>query len=250
MARNDILEMKKMLEALLRSDGLVEWVGGYVYGRTSQDDPFIILYPASDKLTEKVCRVYEHAFKKLPNFIPTDNVPADTENNPSKGQAQRAGIYHTCPPFKIVMHLGKDTQMGREKRFGDVLYVPPQPPLRTPPPAENGPNSGTRALPNRTQGEDEEAKARWRVEAATSDDPFIFDTAILKLDSWYQNSNNVKKFRELLFGPWDASHTERYVVGLEAYASKRRELNGSLSAADAHARAKVHALAIVEGKSQ
>lgn len=123
----DIREVKKMLEALLRSDGLIAWVEGYVYGRTSQDDPFIVLYPAGEHLREKVCRVYPHQFKKLPNFIPTGDVPGDTDGNPSKDKAQRAGIYHECPRFKIVLHLGRETQMGREKRFSDVLYAPTAP---------------------------------------------------------------------------------------------------------------------------
>lgn len=49
MTRNDLLELKKMVEALLRSDGLVEWIGGWVGGRTADGDPFIILYPAADQ---------------------------------------------------------------------------------------------------------------------------------------------------------------------------------------------------------
>lgn len=243
MAGRDVLEVKKMLEALLRSEGLVEWIGGYVYGRTSNNDPFIILYPASDNLKEKTCRVYEHAFSKLPKFIPTDDVPGDTEDNPSKGQAQRAGIYHTCPPFKIAMYLGKDTNMGREKRFSDVLYIPPVQPapaagpaMKAEPPA---PASGKQPA---SDVDEDDVKARWRVEAATSQDPFIFDTAILKLSPWYQDSTNVKEFRELLFGNWDPGRTGAYVVGLESYASQRERLNGSTPARKAHAAAKLQAM--------
>ena len=68
MNNSDIVQIKKMLTALLKSAGHLHWIGGFVYGRTSNDDPFIILYPASELLKEKACRVYEHDFKKLPGF--------------------------------------------------------------------------------------------------------------------------------------------------------------------------------------
>lgn len=120
---NQLQEIHTMLEALLKSGNHIHWIGGYVYGRTSQDDPFVILYPASDMLSEKAVRVYGHDFKKLPDFIDTSDVPADTENNPNKAQAQRKGIYHVCPLFKVCTYDGKETQMGPEKRFGGVLSV-------------------------------------------------------------------------------------------------------------------------------
>jgi len=136
---NELKAIHTMLEALLRSGNHIHWIGGYVYGRTSQDDPFVILYPASEHLNEKAVRVYEHDFGKLPPFIDTCNVPADTDNNPNKTQAQRKGIYHTCPLFKVCTYDGKDTQMGPEKRFGGVLYVTDKLPsgataVSTPPP--------------------------------------------------------------------------------------------------------------------
>lgn len=240
MKTNQLTRVEKMLEALLKSEGLIEWVGGWVGGQTSQGDSFIILYPASEHLKEKVCRVYPHQFKKLPAFINTDGIVGDTDNNPSKDKAQRAGIYHECPPFKIVMHLGKDTQMGREKRFGDVLYVP----QRQSAPAGTEPGSVVEPMGSKSQTGDE--KAAWRVKAANADEPFIFDTAMLELAPWYQNSGNVKKFREALFGEWKASHTESYVIGLEAYASQRMRLNGSLGTQEAHRRAKEHAMKALE----
>lgn len=161
MTRNDLLELKKMVEALLRSDGLVEWIGGWVGGRTADGDPFIILYPAADHLREKACRVYPHHFKRLPGFIPTDDVPADTDANPSKGQAKNAGIYHECPRFKIVMRLGKETQMGREKRFHHTLYVPPRQA-----PAANGAAEQQRLAPQPAGDEADSIKRWW----ATLDD--------------------------------------------------------------------------------
>ena len=68
--------IERMLTSVLKSNNHIQWIGGYVYGRTSKDDPFIILYPASDKLERKACRVYGHEFKKLPLFISRD-VPAN-----------------------------------------------------------------------------------------------------------------------------------------------------------------------------
>ena len=115
--------IERMLRAQLRGAGHVWWIGGYVYGQTSRDDLFIILYPADEKLSEKVVRVYPHDFKRLPVFIPTDVDGGDTEANPNKEQARKKGIYHECPLFEIVTFDGKETQMGKERRFGDVLRL-------------------------------------------------------------------------------------------------------------------------------
>lgn len=116
-------QVAKMLRAQLKGAGHLWWVGGFVYGITGNNDPFIILYPADEKLHEKVVRVYPHDFKKLPAFIPTDVDSGDTEANPNKEQARKKGIYHECPIFEIVTFDGKETQMGRERRFGDVLRL-------------------------------------------------------------------------------------------------------------------------------
>ncbi len=95
--------------------------------KTSRDDLFIILYPADERLTEKVVRVYPHDFKKLPAFIITEGIDGgDTEANPNKEQARKKGIYHECPLFEIVTYDGRETQMGKERRFGDVLRVTTQ----------------------------------------------------------------------------------------------------------------------------
>lgn len=114
--------IEMMLRALI--DDQLEWVGGYVHGRTERGDPFIILYPASNKLNQKVCRVYDHMFKRLPDWVDTD-VPAGclTSDNPTKDKAQRVGIYHECQPFEVLIKLGKDTSLGKERRFAGVLRV-------------------------------------------------------------------------------------------------------------------------------
>ena len=146
---NDKLtQIEKMLTALLKSNNQLHWIGGYVHGRTSNDDPFIIIYPASDKLNHKVCRVYPHDFRKLPDFVNTDVLPGITQDgNPDRDKAEKKGIYRACPPFLITTYDGKDTQMGAEVRFLDVVRVskqkdeqdgdtaprPSQPPIPTPP---------------------------------------------------------------------------------------------------------------------
>ena len=115
--------IEKMLRAQLKSAGHIWWVSGWVYGQTSNSDLFIILYPAAENLKEKVVRVYDHDMKRLPSFIPINVDGGDTEANPSKEQARKKGVYHECPAFEIVTYDGKDTQMGKERRFGDVLRL-------------------------------------------------------------------------------------------------------------------------------
>lgn len=116
-------QIEKMLRAQLKGQGHIWWISGYVYGQTSQDDLFIILYPADDRLSEKVVRVYPQDFKKLPPFIPTDVDGGDTDANPNREQARKRNIYHECPMFEVVTYDGRETQMGKERRFGDVLRI-------------------------------------------------------------------------------------------------------------------------------
>jgi hypothetical protein len=186
--------MEKMLEALLKSDGLVYWIGGYVYGETSNGDPYILLYPSSEQLKEKVCRVYPHDFKKLPAFIPTADVRGATSANPSKGDAKRANFYHECPPFEIALFSGKDTALGPEKRFSSVLRlskaaqeaVAGRP---SPAPHANGARAQTAVAPPAPPAppepeevdKDVEYCEYWTHEAVTADNALMFDTAVLKL---------------------------------------------------------------------
>ena len=118
MNKSQIDRVEAMLAALLKSDNLIEWVGSYAYGRTSTGDPYITLFPESDKLENKVCRVYPRQFKKLKGLCDTD-VPESvrrSKTGPTKAQAKP-----THKSFQVLMTRGKDTQMGREKRFECVL---------------------------------------------------------------------------------------------------------------------------------
>lgn len=118
--------IEKMLTAVLRGTSHIHWIGGYVYGTTEDGgSKFIILYPASDRLKEKIVRVYQEEFKRLPDFIDTSDraFARAVSTNPAKDKAMTKGIYHECPLFQIVTYDGRETQMGKERRFGDVVRV-------------------------------------------------------------------------------------------------------------------------------
>lgn len=99
-------------------------VGGYVWGVTSNDDPFLLLYSPNPKLTKKITRVYPQMFDQMPHFIPTQH-PENTNvsDNIDKEQAIKKGLYRNCPPFLIVTVDGKQTQMGPEQRFWRTIEV-------------------------------------------------------------------------------------------------------------------------------
>lgn len=123
--------IETMLKAVLASNNHIHWIGSYAHGRTSSGDPYVVLFPASDKLEHKVCRVYESQFKRLPNFVDTA-VPASVK--PSKDTPKKdQGI--ACRNFQVVTSSGKDTQMGAEKRFFDVIAISSRVPQQ-PSPAE------------------------------------------------------------------------------------------------------------------
>lgn len=237
-----LARIEKMLEAILRSGNHLHWIGGYVYGRTASNDPFIILYPASELLQEKACRVYEHAFPKLPRFIPTDDIPADTDANPSKSDALRAGIYHECQHFEIATYDGKNTPLGPEKRFSAVLRVSSKPaPTST---SQSNGASSAGAAPGPAQ-KDESQRDYWRRQALEATEELMFDTAVAKLQPWFQESANVQRFRQSLFAGWDVVHVPAYLAALERYADIRWTYQGEDHLL-AHKEAKEAALKLYE----
>lgn len=128
MNNPQLTQIEKMLTALLKSNNQLHWIGGYVYGRTTPrddqriGDPFIILYPASERLNHKVTRVYEHDFPKLPAFLDTHVPESGTvDDNPDRDKALRKRVYYPCEHFLITTYEGKETQMGPEVRFLDVI---------------------------------------------------------------------------------------------------------------------------------
>lgn len=260
--------IEKMLRAQLRSAGHVWWIGGYVYGVTSNGSPFIILYPAAENLKEKVVRVYDQDFRKLPRFIPTEGIDGgDTEANPSKEQARKKGIYHECPAFEIVTYDGKDTQMGKERRFGDVLRLsrkaaeavgasatvgaqtparsagPQQPP---PPPDEidweqpggapaQGQGAGTSALPD----------YRALALGAKTEKEFDYAAYMTLRNGLYTDQERIRKTREVIVPGWKPGEKSNaaMLAALEVYREKRSAAEGRGEApGPAHAFAKREAM--------
>jgi hypothetical protein len=95
-----------MLEALLRSNNHLHWINAYAPGRTANGDEYIILYAANERLNHKICRVYKEAFSHLPDYVDTNVPPNAANDNPTREEAHKRGILHTCPLFKIVTNDG------------------------------------------------------------------------------------------------------------------------------------------------
>lgn len=267
--------IEKMLRAQLKSAGHVWWIGGYVYGVTSNGDPFIILYPAAESLKEKVVRVYDQDWKKLPRFIPTDGIDTgDTEANPNKEQARKKGIYHECPTFEIVTYDGKDTQMGKERRFGDVLRLSraarealaggqqPRPETTTPaaPPAPAGPPTpvgppppedidwgptAQASMPGIPAGGDLPDYRAMAVKAKTAAE-FDYAAYMTLRNGMYSDQARISKTREVIVPGWKPGErpNEAMVKALEVYREKRQAAEGrGESPGAAHAFAKREAMA-------
>lgn len=255
MNNNDTIEqVAKMLRAQLKGAGHLWWVGGFVYGQTSNDDLFIILYPAAENLKEKVVRVYPHDFKALPAFIPTDVDGGDTDRNPSKDQAQKKGIYHACPAFEIVTYDGKDTQMGKERRFGDVLRLSKAArealgQVARPAPAANV-GAQTRSAPAPPPDDEPPGDLPdYRALALAAETPAQFDYAAYMTlkNGMYADVERVTRTRESVIPAWKPGERSNraMLAALETYRDKRHaaESRGEAPAA-AHAFAKLEAVRV------
>lgn len=116
-------QITKMLAALLKSTNNYHVAGAYAWGYTSNDDPFLVLYPQDDRLKHKICRVYPHDFGKLPAEVINSKPDAGPDDPGDRDRAEKRGILRTCPMMGVVTYDGKETQMGPEKRFSDVIWV-------------------------------------------------------------------------------------------------------------------------------
>ncbi|CUS04217.2 protein of unknown function [Candidatus Promineifilum breve] len=250
--------IEKMLQVQLKSAGHIWWIGGFVYGQTSNDDVFVILYPAAENLKEKVVRVYDRDLKKLPAFIAVDIDGGDTEANPSKEQARKKGIYHECPAFEICTFDGRDTQMGKERRFGEVLRLSkaarealsgaggkgagekgsrgagemrpeggqgqqqaraPQRPTPPPPPDEPADDGpGMMGLPN---------YRKLALEATTAE-AFDYAAFMLLRNGLYTEVERITTVRQAIAMGWkpSAKSNAAMLAALEVYREKRSEAEG------------------------
>ena len=117
----------KVIQVLING-GKIEDIGGYSYGRTSDNDEFILLFSPVKKLEHKICRVYKEQFHQMPWFIPTKDIPQTAPaGNDTRSTLVRQGLFNNCRPFTIATKPGKETQMGPEIRFYIVVDAPPKP---------------------------------------------------------------------------------------------------------------------------
>lgn len=130
----DNSELSLKYNMVTANNGHPHMIGGYVHGRTSNGDPFVLLYPAKKTLKHKITRVYEQSFGDMPWFVETNNISNDAQDgNPDKEEAQKKGIYHECDWFEIATIDGKDTQMGPEQRFYMTIRILNQKSQQPPP---------------------------------------------------------------------------------------------------------------------
>jgi hypothetical protein len=224
-------------------------VAGYSWGRTGEGDPFVILYPASDRLKHKVCRVYSEQFPELPSCIDTAAIPETAqEGNPDRDQAIRQRIYKQTPPFLIATRDGRDTEMGPEQRFSRVIEGPVGPATRPPQsspkpvhtaakPSQPQPQPAVRPVappdppPDTTgqqaNGDGGQQPGRvviehdWKAEALASTEALFFDTAFCKWNAYFAGDvGRVEKARIAICGDWDAQRVSRAFEALEKYASR------------------------------
>lgn len=247
--------IEEMLTAILRSQNNIHWIGGYVYGKTKGGDPFVILYPAAEYLNEKAVRVYPTEFKRLPSFIPTANIQGKTKGNPSKQEARDLGIYNECPMFQVLTYEGKDTPLGRERRFYKTIRVTDKMPggrvapepvvedeeqeVATPPPTRQ---TEPPALPKRLSLA--EIK-HWQREARASGDELLFLTAVRNLHPEYTVERLASVRSGVCPDALDAQNAPAQLEAIEKYLARRKELEGQGEPTlSAHATAKTDAAAL------
>jgi hypothetical protein len=163
-----ITGMQKLLEQsnlslkydiITANNGTPHKIGGYVHGRTSNGDPFVLLYPAKKTLKHKITRVYEQSFDDLPWFIETNHISNDAQDgNPDKDKAKKQGIYHECDWFEIATIDGKETQMGPEQRYFMTIKIYNQKSEQPPPSNEPAGQPAEQFEPPTIQHDQAEAK--------------------------------------------------------------------------------------------
>jgi len=156
---------------------------------------------------------------------------------------------------------GKVTQMGSEVRFSRVVSTPAGPgqqqtasqTAKARPSAPPSPPPAAVPLPltavngNRKHPETAElpkSADHWRQEAQTATQSLMFDTAVSRLENWFQDAKAAASFRDTLFGDWNPNLVCFYLEALLKYAEVRQVLNGRYPTQAAHNNAKIEALNI------
>lgn len=84
----------------------------------------------------------------------------------------------------------------------------------------------------------------WWREAGSAPDPLLFDTAVVRLEPWYTDSEKAAAFRVALFGTqYDPARAQTMAAAMLEYARQRQALNGTTDKKTAHDRAREAALA-------
>jgi len=116
----------------------VEEVNAWVLGETSRDEPCVYLYSSNTGLKWRVATVYVEDMPDLPFVVRGKRWPGAA---PEREMAQKKGVLHEVPPFKIVMKpTGKMTDGDNPRpilKFDRVLDARPSQPA--PPQQPAGP---------------------------------------------------------------------------------------------------------------
>ncbi len=243
---SDERAIRMMLEAQMKTDGLVWWVGAYAYGHTTKGDPYVMLYPLGDKFEQKVCKVYPKEFKKLPAFIPTENIPADIQgkNAPDVSDAKRMGVYRECLGFQVVLYLAENTAMGnRRKRLQGVIRYSkdaqgalkngrqPSRPATTQQPRQQTRQAATPPPPANGSSQNNKPHHPILIMIQGAANISSFNKAVydgLKDTDLFTNQERIIAIRELVAPNWQLTNMNKLptATALKIYRDKRRDIEG------------------------
>jgi hypothetical protein len=153
---NDELRVvQKMLGALMRHQGLLQWVDRIAFG---QNDGGVYCSLFNSKAAFRVGTVYSEQFYKLPDFVQAI-IPQDAgEISTERARVEKAGKLIEVPGFMITRYKLNADDEQEKWRFGDVLYV-----------AKSAAQAST---PANAQPAPEPAPAEAQEPAAAHDNPF------------------------------------------------------------------------------
>lgn len=118
---NDELRIvQKMLGALMRHQGLLQWVDCVAFG---QNDGGLYVSLFNSKAAFRVGTVYSEQFYKLPDYVQA-LIPQDAgEISTERARVEKRGLLVEVPGFMITRYKMNHDDAQDKWRFGDVLYV-------------------------------------------------------------------------------------------------------------------------------